>query len=511
MLFFRQVIPIFFYVVNLIANNYLISDQRLACFYYDINNNDNNDGIFNVGLSYVFARGSVNEDIYITGFFVDGFFKPIQIKGAQGYLGQKIIANYDNNYSLAEYFCYLGIKNAFPESYQNKKLVHLGVKSSFLAISNAPIIFKHLDNNKHIDRMVIFGDSLSDQGNLKQYLRFFPRSPYFAGRFSNHMIWIDYIQQQTHLAILNYAVAGSVSSMSAHQSFREKSWLAKSKKIATNLITGNLNEQIENYMNQLKPSYHIKEAAKTLFFIWIGGNDYISHIDNPSNIDIFLDDPNHEIIGSNIIVEQVTNNIVMSITKLYQLGARNFIISGMPDLGKIPKIAENEHYHAYTPELRTQKLFNLSKKLTAVITLHNDILYQKLTEIRKDLQDINIINIDIDHCINKISNSINIEDSASFFDYDFNNDLALDININNQRISINNACINKLNHNNVLCNQPQRAVFWDHTHPSSYLHCLLAFHIHQNIASYNIIKPSTLYDYLTMCRSELNTLLYPSY
>ena len=36
-----------------------------------------------------------------------------------------------------------------------------------------------------ISRMVVFGDSLSDSGNLKRRLLIFPNQPYWFGRFAN--------------------------------------------------------------------------------------------------------------------------------------------------------------------------------------------------------------------------------------------------------------------------------------------------------------------------------------
>jgi GDSL-like Lipase/Acylhydrolase len=56
-----------------------------------------------------------------------------------------------------------------------------------------------------VSRMVVFGDSLSDAGNLKRRLLIFPNQPYWFGRFANGPNWTDYLAERTGLAIQNQA------------------------------------------------------------------------------------------------------------------------------------------------------------------------------------------------------------------------------------------------------------------------------------------------------------------
>lgn len=62
-----------------------------------------------------------------------------------------------------------------------------------------------------VSRMVVFGDSLSDSGNLKQRLLVFPSSPYWLGRFANGPNWTDYLAEQTGIAVQNHAVGGAAA------------------------------------------------------------------------------------------------------------------------------------------------------------------------------------------------------------------------------------------------------------------------------------------------------------
>src|SRR5690242_16448431 len=67
-----------------------------------------------------------------------------------------------------------------------------------------------------LKNIVIFGDSLSDTGNIyKKYFESIPSSPpYFKGRYSNGPVWVEYLANlyfpnngASHL--LNYAYGGS--------------------------------------------------------------------------------------------------------------------------------------------------------------------------------------------------------------------------------------------------------------------------------------------------------------
>jgi phospholipase/lecithinase/hemolysin len=127
-------------------------------------------------------------------------------------------------------------------------------------------------------------------------------------------------------------------------------------------------------------------------------------------------------------------------------------------------------------------------------------LKEKLDKITPELNDIKIIHIDIKSCLNILSNSINLEDKSSLFNYDFNDGSIFDLTINDERITIKEPC---LLGKNTVCSEPQRAIFWDHTHPSSYLHCLLAFHIHQDGANNSILNSPNFFDYLKICRPNL--------
>src|SRR5437588_8056906 len=57
-------------------------------------------------------------------------------------------------------------------------------------------------------RLVVFGDSLSDNGNLFA-LTGFPPAPYYMGRFSNGPVWVEDLAQYLDVPLDDYAFGGA--------------------------------------------------------------------------------------------------------------------------------------------------------------------------------------------------------------------------------------------------------------------------------------------------------------
>lgn len=487
-------------------------EQRLTCFFYDRTDPHDGVGTFSPTLPSIFAKGLADEDIYLEGLTRDGFFKVSRIKGmVEGFFGMRLVANYENSDALAHAFCKRGLKIAFPDSYENKALMHVAVKSSFLSFKHSPAVFRHhhSDQIKKLDKLVVFGDSLSDQGNLKSLLRIFPKDPYFAGRFSNLYNWVDYLQQMTDISVQNWAVGGAVSSQFLDLEFNNKTLFEKLKRRARALASGSVNKAIKRYQKKSLQDGRIFDADSTLFSIWIGGNDYVSIIETDTDADIFLDLPNDQRIGSEMVIRRITKNIVSNIKSLYELGARNFIVGNLPDLGKAPMILDNTSYHKNVYQDHQQKIFFLSQRMTEITNRHNEMLKNQLRKLKQKLANIEIIFVDAFDGLSNVSHAISLEDNISPFNYDLNHGLMKIFTDNGQTIAINTACYlagGLLPDNSQICSEPDKTLFWDVIHPTSYGHCLIAAIMHRAASEANVLGVSSMNDYLKLCRPELARL-----
>jgi len=169
-----------------------------------------------------------------------------------------------------------------------------------------------------INKVVVFGDSLSDNGNLYAYMKQqLPISPpYFAGRFTNGLVWVEQLTQmlyandwQSHL--LDYAF-GSADVLVMRD---------EDDSVFT------LDREIDSYL--LAHQNHADEQS--LFIIWIGANNYLAVPDDADRT-----------------VSEVNEGIKRNLQRLVARGAQHILVINLPDLGKTPVAQEFEAVDALT-------------------------------------------------------------------------------------------------------------------------------------------------------------------
>ena len=199
-------------------------------------------------------------------------------------------------------------------------------------------------DNKHFDTMVIFGDSLSDTGNLYRYLWYkLPVSPpYFEGRFSNGPLWAEYLYDAffpyyNKEGFQDYAVGGAGAVLSYKQN-----------------LPYTLNMELNNYLYW--HTYGKKET--TLYVIWIGGNNYLN---GPTN--------------GESITDSVVNAIGGSIERLIGYGADKFLVPNLPELGRAPQAAES----------------GKQALLSQLVQMHNSKLAAKIEELKAKYPEVTFV------------------------------------------------------------------------------------------------------------------------
>ncbi len=207
------------------------------------------------------------------------------------------------------------------------------------------LVFASIGHAAPFDDIVVFGDSLSDNGNLL----FIDNQPkpdpaiYFEGRFSNGPVWVEYLADTAHfnVSLSDRALGGAQSGG------------------VIGLMT-----QIDGYIATTGPS--LSDTA--LFVIWIGGNDFFNGDGN---------------------FQSAVGNIRDALERLVDFGARNFLVVNLPDLGLIPD-------ELGTPEspLATDFTLNFNADLAARLEIfraaHPEVIlyefdaYALFTTIRND-------------------------------------------------------------------------------------------------------------------------------
>jgi phospholipase/lecithinase/hemolysin len=207
-----------------------------------------------------------------------------------------------------------------------------------------------------VDKIVVFGDSLSDNGNLYEYMKHkFPMSPPYAqGRFTNGPVWIELVtsanypgEENAHL--LDYAFGGA--------------GILKDEDDDGTLFT--LKNEIDTFML----AHEGKADPNALYVVWIGSNNYLGM---PDEIDE--------------TVNLVINGIDTGIKRLVNAGAKHIFLVNIPDLGK-------------TPAARDLDAVPL---LSLYSAMHNERILQRFSQYKLDYPQVDWIFFDIDAMLTEV-------------------------------------------------------------------------------------------------------------
>lgn len=159
-------------------------------------------------------------------------------------------------------------------------------------------------------KLVVFGDSLNDRGNMVQLTGgIFPAPPNYAyGRQSNGPVWVEYLAQRLELTdhIENYAVVGAL--LKPRPGFGGNAWSDTFPGLDGTDVTSQIIDFLSDSNWQADPD--------ALYVLEGGANDFIR-----------LDD-------KAVIVADTLQAFVM----LEMYGAKHIVLVNMPDWGKTPRV-----------------------------------------------------------------------------------------------------------------------------------------------------------------------------
>lgn len=353
---------------------------------------------------------------------------------------------------------------------------------------NVPLVLPTEASNKHtITRMVIFGDSLSDTGNLKSRLVVFPGAPYWIGRFSNGPNWVDYLEAGQDIAVQNHAYGGA--SITHHGHKPGEGIIAQVKQGGQLFVTGSLDQQVDDYIANNLADGQLAQADRTLFLIWGGANDYIWKEPFTGTITTFLNSPKGE-EGYETVVDEVIAAIKVDIEKLYRAGARNLLVLNLPDIGSTPIVLQNSSY--FSPRSGDNDIarkLELSRRLTALTLYHNQQLGQLVAQLDRDLDGLAIYVEDTNQQIKQLLTQRPPPNLDFGFNYDAISKLLSHKGLQKQ---LQKRCYEGgylgSSESSSVCDYQHATLFWDVIHPSTYTHCWQSYFLRQSLADKHWIK-----------------------
>ncbi len=346
-----------------------------------------------------------------------------------------------------------------------------------------------------VKRIVVFGDSLSDPGNLKRRLKIFPLAPYYLGRFSNGANWTQYLAERTALPVYNHAVGGSVSV--PHDDIPAAGIISAVQQGAQFLLTGSLDEYVGDYLQRDLLDGQLQRTNDTVFFLWSGGNDYLSKEPISGDIGVLLDEPNDP-AGYVRVVEQATASIADQVRRLHAAGGRRFVVMTLPDLGTIPGVLHNESYRPDGKESEVARRAQLSRRMAKLTDYHNTELEKRIDAVRRELPGASVSILDVEKAIEQIRagrlpSGDERSPRAQRFTYGFDLTSLRNTELRDRRgvIAIQDRCYRGgylgTSDPQDVCTEEPRAFFWDMVHPTSFTHCWLAFFVERQLAQDGLI------------------------
>ncbi len=298
----------------------------------------------------------------------------------------------------------------------------------------------------NFDQVIVFGDSLSDTGNifrvtntahrLDPVVPVIPDAPYYQGRFSNGPVWIEYLTALLGLApdkLVDYAYGNA--------------W-AEEISETHEMTSFSLAYQVKLYlMADILDFYRDSH----LYVVLIGGNDYVHGRDNPD-----------------FATDRVIADIEKQIEFLIAYGARQFFIPELADVSKVP--------------FAQHKAAEFRDALSNITAKHNTKLRAMIARLRAGHPQLNVYTTNTNNAL------LDIIENAH--DYGITNTNEACYNVKMFRAPNWDDFVNGLKRQSVLatdkttnnteapipCSDPDAHMFWDQLHPTTHTHKLIAEH-----------------------------------
>ncbi len=291
------------------------------------------------------------------------------------------------------------------------------VSAAVLAIGVSSLaLVGHARAQSLYSSITIFGDSLSDPGNIPKLIGLdYPPPPYFENQFSNGPVYAKYLNTLFGInAPLNdYAIggaktgAGNVGGLPGNPSI--------------GLPNAGMDGELDYYLQG-----HPTPSKSDLFIVWGGANDYLNTVPTFQTLGLRGKALSQYLLSPAGPVTAAVNDLSTDVRRLAAIGVKNFVVPNLPDLGD-------------TPDLNGKKITMVQGGQLAEV--HNKALAAAMGSLQQQLK-VNITIVDVGAIFKDI-----IADPAKY---------GLDPRNINDECILNSACVAQ--HKNYL--------FWDDVHPT---------------------------------------------
>jgi phospholipase/lecithinase/hemolysin len=212
--------------------------------------------------------------------------------------------------------------------------------------------------------VVVYGDSLSDNGNLFSLIGY-PPAPYYMGRFSNGPVIAEQLAADLGAPLYDFAVGGATSGVG--------NYIDGGTQTALGLL-GLPGMALEVASPGSTAILSSPLTSTGLFMVWGGANDFLTG-------------------GSPTVAAADIDAIV---TKLESDGVKNILVPGMPDLGLTPDFFGDPVATAYS------QVFNATLQATLPAGATYVDTFNLLHQLESDPSAYGLTNV-TDPCFNGVT------------------------------------------------------------------------------------------------------------
>lgn len=154
-----------------------------------------------------------------------------------------------------------------------------------------------------IDRVIAFGDSLSDTQNMYNASAWkLPNATsWYVGHFSNGPVWTEYLAQELKLPHYDWAVGGAAGDSSY-------------------LVLPGLIQEVDSWHQYMQKASGYR-PENTLFTVLIGGNDLVNYSRN---------------------VDQIVADATQALERIIADGGRHIVLLNLPDVSRAPVFKDRQ-------------------------------------------------------------------------------------------------------------------------------------------------------------------------
>jgi len=231
-------------------------------------------------------------------------------------------------------------------------------------------------------KVIAFGDSLSDHYGLQSLIGPYDPVSNPTGAleaWTNGDVWVEYLADILNADLDNNAIAGAMTEGHENDSIQGLSDLGQLPQLG---LISQINSFVSEDVSFL--------SGRTLFTIWIGGNDLLKYGRGESDASSVEE-----------LITDAIDNVINSMSVLAAEGATHILVMNLPDLGKSP---------AYTTKTPAE-----IAGVTSLSSAFNSALDTGITNFRKLFPKVTVDTFDVFNFLNEIIKNNTFKNSTGTY------------------------------------------------------------------------------------------------